>query len=106
MGKGKYLNELKKFLKNLRKDFSVKEIILFGSRARGNEKKDSDIDIIIVSNNFRNMTFFERGAAMYNYWNLKMPVDFLCYTEEEFNSLKRKISIVKEALKEGIIVAN
>jgi len=50
------------------------------------------------------MSFFERGAAMYNYWDLKMPVDFICYTEEEFNTLRKKISIVKEALKNGIII--
>lgn len=104
MGKGKYLNELKRFLKNLSKDFLIKKIILFGSRARGDEREDSDIDIIIISNDFENMSFFERGAAMYNYWDLKMPVDFICYTEEEFNTLRKKISIVKEALKNGIII--
>ena len=104
MGKGKYLNELKKFLKKLSKDFLIKEIILFGSRARGDEREDSDIDIIIVSNDFKNMTFFERGAVMYDYWDLKMPDDFLCYTEQEFCSLKKKISIAREALKNGIII--
>ena len=39
---------------------------------------------------------------MYDYWNLDYPVDFLCYTPEEFEKKKKEISIVKEAVKEGI----
>jgi len=29
-------------------------------------------------------------------------VDFICYTVDEFNKLKKKISLVSTALKEGI----
>jgi hypothetical protein len=29
-------------------------------------------------------------------------VDFICYTPEEFEKLKKEVSIVSEALKEGI----
>jgi hypothetical protein len=39
---------------------------------------------------------------MYDFWDLNYPVDFLCYTPEEFNKLKKEVSIVSEALKEGI----
>jgi len=39
---------------------------------------------------------------MYDYWNLDLPVDFLCYTPKEFNKLKKQISIVKEAIENGI----
>ena len=104
MGKGKYLKELKSFVKKLSKDFEIKEIILFGSRANGTEKDDSDIDLIIVSPDFEDMNFFERGARMYDYWDLNMPVDFLCYTEKEFERLKNRITIVREALKSGIVI--
>lgn len=104
MGKGKYLKDLKKFLKKLSKDFEIKEVILFGSRAKGTEKSDSDIDLIIVSPDFEGMNFFERGSRMYGYWNLRLPVDFICYTEKEYNTLKRRVSLVKSALSEGIII--
>jgi hypothetical protein len=30
------------------------------------------------------------------------PVDFLCYTPEEFRKLSKQISLVKQAIKEGI----
>ena len=74
----------------------------FGSRARGKSHKYSDIDLIIVSPKFKKLNFFKRGARMYDYWNLNYPVDFLCYTPKEFNKLKKQITIVSEAVKEGI----
>ena len=39
---------------------------------------------------------------MYDYWNLNYPVDFLCYTPKEFNKLKNQITIVREAVRDGI----
>jgi hypothetical protein len=31
-----------------------------------------------------------------------LSADFICYTPEEFEKLKKEVSIVSEALKEGI----
>jgi|SRR3989344_773225 len=98
------MNGLKKFLKELNRDFSIDRIILFGSRAINNFSEESDVDLIIVSPNFEGKDFFERGAKMYDYWELDLPVDFLCYTPKEFNKLKKQISIISEALKEGIMI--
>ena len=39
---------------------SLDKIVLFGSLARGTERQDSDIDIIIVSKDFRKKSIFER----------------------------------------------
>ncbi len=80
----------------------IQKIIFFGSRAEGKFSDESDVDIVIVSPDFRDMNFFERVARMYDYWDLDLPVDFLCYTPEEFNKLKNRVSIVREALKHGI----
>jgi len=33
----------------LRRDFPVEEVILFGSKARGDDRADSDIDILILT---------------------------------------------------------
>ncbi len=104
MGEKKYLKELRQFSIDLRKDFLIDRVIFFGSRASGEEREDSDIDLIIVSDDFESMSFFERVAKMYDYWNLRIPVDFICYTRKEFNSLKKRVSIVKEALEEGIVI--
>ena len=102
MGKKTIINQLKAYKNDLSKDVSVYKMIFFGSRAKGSFHKDSDIDLIIVSPKFRRLNFFKRGAKMYDYWSLNYPVDFLCYTPEEFNKLKKQITIVKEAVKKGV----
>ena|SRR3989344_3658008 len=103
MGGRKSLKErLIAFKKTVNKDFPVQMMILFGSRARGKTGRDRDVDLIIVSPKFKWLDFFERGAKMYDYWNLRMPADFLCYTPEEFMRLSKQITIVSEALREGI----
>jgi len=96
------INKLKEFKKSVNKDFPISEMYLFGSMASGKIHKYSDIDLIIVSPKFRKLNFFQRGAKMYDYWNLRMPVDFLCYSPEEFNKLKKQVTIVREAVDEGI----
>jgi len=102
MGKRKHLiKELKKFIKNVGREFFIEKIFLFGSRAGKKFDDESDVDLIIVSPDFEGLDFFQRGAKMYDYWVLDLPVDFLCYTPEEFDKLKKKISIVSEAIKQG-----
>jgi len=91
-------------VKKLGKDYNIDRIILFGSMAVGKPNKDSDIDLVIVSKDFEGMNRIQRGASMYNYWPWLIPVDFLCYTPEEFESLKSRVSIVKEAVDSGILI--
>lgn len=94
--------QLESFKKKVNRDIPIQKMILFGSRAKGKTGKDIDADLIIVSPTFKKIDFFQRGAAMYNYWDLRLPVDFLCYSPEEFNLLRKRVSIVSEAVKEGI----
>ena len=103
MDKRKYLiKSLRKFKVNLNKIVSIKKMIFFGSIAYGKPHKWSDIDLIIVSQKFKNKKFRYRPIGFYKYWKLDYPVDFLCYTPDEFNKLKKQITIVKEASNKGI----
>lgn len=105
MGRRKsIIEELRVFKDRVNVDIPIKKIILFGGRARGKAGRDRDIDLIIVSPRFRKLDFFQRGAKMYDYWTLGLPVDFLCYTPEEFEKLSKEITIVREAIKEGIVI--
>ena len=96
--------KLKDFKYRVNRDIPVDTMILFGSRAKGKTGKDRDVDLLIVSPRFKKLDFFKRGAKMYDYWDLNYPVDFLCYTPKEFNKLKKQITIVREAVKEGILI--
>lgn len=100
----KAVERLKEFKNEAAEKFSIDKMIFFGSRVGGKYHKDSDIDLIVVSKKFRGMSFFKRVAKMYDFWRLSYPVDFICYTPEEYNRLRGEVSIVSEALREGIEV--
>ena len=94
-------------LKNFKKMAStevvpIDEMYFFGSRASGKPHKYSDIDVILVSKKFKGKGHLERAPKFYVKWNLDYPVDFLCYTPQEFNKLKKQVSIVREAVREGV----
>lgn len=96
------IRELTEFKNRLEKAVGVSKIIFFGSLAEGTGNENSDVDLIIVSEEFSKLNFIQRSARMYDYWTVKLPVDFLCYTPNEFNELSNKITIVKHAVKHGI----
>jgi len=57
------LTELKKHESEIKKRFGVKKIGLFGSRVRGEQKKTSDIDILVefeepTFDHFMDLSFF------------------------------------------------
>jgi len=79
-------------------------VLLFGSYGRDEQTEGSVIDIIIVSKDFENKNAFERPRIMYKQWKESYPVDFVCYTPKEFNKLKKGVTIVSEALREGVII--
>lgn len=96
------LKKLKLFKDKLKRNFNVSKIILFGSRAMGNFHEDSDVDLIVVSEDFKGKKFRYRSIGFYDYWDLGYPVDFLCYTPEEFEKFKGQVTIVREAVENGI----
>ena len=77
-------------------------MILFGSRSGKDYTKDSDADIMIVSGNFEKVKSFKRAVPLYDYWDIDLPVDFICYTPEEYKKLAKRITIVREAERNGI----
>jgi len=97
----KGLHELKE---NLSKTFPIEKMIFFGSRAKGNCHRDSDIDVVIVSRGFEGKRFRDRSLGFYKHWVLDYPADFLCYTPQEFSKRSTQVTILREAVKEGIEV--
>ncbi len=76
-------------------------IILYGSFAHGDFHEGSDIDLIVVGD-FRER-FHKRAATILGLTDL--PIEPLCYTEEEFAELVRgENPFILEALAEGIRV--
>ena len=95
-------SEIIKQLKEFKKQNKIEKMYLFGSMATGKLHKYSDVDLVVVSKKFRGKSLLERSPNLYLKWNLEYPVDFLCYTPEEFNKLKKQITIVREAVTNGV----
>lgn len=80
------------------------KIILFGSRARGTAREDSDYDLIIIKDNLENAAKVE-GEIYVNFVGLETPVDIILTTSEKLEKYKETVGFVyKSALKEGIVV--
>ncbi|MEW6069628.1 MAG: nucleotidyltransferase domain-containing protein [Candidatus Thermoplasmatota archaeon] len=107
MDRKELIANLKMFKKEIRKKYNITKLILFGSYATGKIKEHSDVDLIIVGE-FKEKGNINRAPLLYHEWHLvqkiDLPVDFLCYTPEEFKKLSKQITIVGEALKEGIVI--
>ncbi len=99
------MREIDEAVKIIRKWDPSAKVILFGSRARGEHLRTSDYDLIVVSDRFRGMRFSERATLITKllYRNgLILPLDLLCYTEEEFERKRRELGTVRTAVSEGI----
>ncbi len=107
MGKEKtreIIEKIKEFREKTSKELKIDKIIVFGSLVSGDFGKDSDIDLIVVSDSFRGKKMFKRGIGLHKNWNLDYPVDFICLTPEEFSRKSRQVSIVSQALKDGLVL--
>lgn len=93
---------LKRYLKKVKKHFRIDKSILFGSRARGDYFLDSDVDLILVSPDFKNIDFRKRIEQLLEWWDERIDLEVLGYTPEEFEKKKKQIGIVQQAVKEGV----
>lgn len=67
------------------------KIILFGSQAKGKATKESDIDVVIISEDFRNKDIFERAAMtkdaeIRTLRKFMISLDIVTLTPEENNA--------------------
>lgn len=95
------MRQLRSFRRKVSKRYPIHSMFLFGSRARGDARRDSDVDLIVVSDAFLRKNAVDRAYLMRLEWDLEYPVDFLCYTREEFNVYAKAPGFVRQALREG-----
>ena len=82
-----------------------KKIILYGSYASGKAREHSDLDLLVVSDDFKNMGLWDRlcllGLARKG---IKKPMEILGLTEEEFEAEGKGTFIGKEVKSKGVEV--
>ena len=85
------------------KEYDAEKIILFGSTARGDTDKYSDIDIVVVKKTDKPFVKRLRDVALL--CRLDEPVDILVYTPQEIEQMKRAgNSFYEKILIEGKVI--
>ncbi|MBI5873240.1 MAG: nucleotidyltransferase domain-containing protein [Candidatus Omnitrophica bacterium] len=96
------IGEYKKALEIL--GVRVERAILYGSFARGRQREDSDIDLVIISRDFQKMDLRERlellGIASVR---IMRPIEARGYTPQEMRVVSPR-SFLKEVLEAGVNV--
>jgi predicted nucleotidyltransferase len=94
----------REFLPTLVETFRPTLVVAFGSRARGEALAHSDLDLLIVSEEFRGMKWLDRSVRVIETLGLDFGVDLLCYAPEEFALKRKELGIVRTATEEGMIL--
>ena len=85
------------------KKFNPEKVILFGSCAKGNTGKNSDIDLFIVKNT--NLDMHQRIIEARDIIPYRYPVDVIVYTPEEYEKYKdNKWSFLYRVVREGKVI--
>jgi len=91
------ISTLKEHEKFIRKKFGVKRIGIFGSFARGEEKEDSDLDVLVV---------FEEGQKTFdNYMDLKFYLEDLFGREVDLVTEKALKPQLKDIIMKEVVYA-
>ena len=95
------VSELKDLLLKLRKTHDIREAYLFGSYAKNNPSKNSDVDVALVLGNFSNGSpMDERFEIFHEVQQHNSLFEVVCLTEKEFQ--EAEMLLVRHIKQEGI----
>jgi len=96
------LNKIKEEVRNL---FPGAKIILYGSRARGNAKKDSDWDILVLLPK-KNITFDDESRIISSIYDIELEsgevISTLIYPQNDWETKHFITPLYKNIKREGI----
>ncbi|MFH1962758.1 MAG: nucleotidyltransferase domain-containing protein [bacterium] len=86
MDKNAVLKIISRFQKTLEsKGIRINKTILFGSCVMGLQKEESDIDIVVISEDFKNKGYWERIAILSDViYEIFEPIEAVAMTKEEW----------------------
>jgi predicted nucleotidyltransferase len=97
--------KFEKLLQVLKAHFHPTKIFLFGSRAKGSARADSDYDLLLVVEDSRSSRLerMQEASGLMIQNQIFLPADIIVYTKEEFD-LRRELfgSVAEAAATEGV----
>ena len=105
--KDENVEKIKEIIFKIAKEMSIEieKIILFGSRARGDFREDSDYDILIVTKEklTREKEIEFKVNIRISLARLRIPIDLIVYSSEEFIEKSKDVGyIAYYILEEGL----
>lgn len=99
---GGIMKSIQKYVKKISEFYKIEAIILFGSYAKGTQNEDSDIDIAVISNDFKDV--IEDGAKLIGLtWKIDTRIEPHPITKEDYEKVSNPF--IKEVVDTGIKVA-
>ncbi len=96
------IESINKYIDKISKYYKIEAIILFGSYAKGTQNKDSDIDIAIISSDFKDI--FDDMANLIGYtWKIDTRIEPHPISKEDYDKIATPF--VQEVIDTGIKVA-
>jgi len=88
------------------REYQPDKIILFGSRARGGGRPDSDIDLLVISDREKDLPRTRRGLKVrLKLASISTPLDILFYTHADLDRWKNvRQSFSATVLREGVVL--
>ncbi|MEA3240257.1 MAG: nucleotidyltransferase domain-containing protein [Pseudomonadota bacterium] len=98
--------EIAMILSRIVRLYQPDKVILFGSRARGDAGKRSDIDLLVISDREKHLPRYKRGLDVrLQLADLKIPKDILFYTHADMDRWKAvPQAFVNTVLREGQVL--
>lgn len=97
-------SKIKEIVSKIANNFNPDKIILFGSYAKNNQDKGSDLDLLIIRDT--TLPAYKRAIDIrLSLIGTKVPIDILVYTNSEFEQEKNdKYSFLYSALKNSKVL--
>lgn len=81
------IDNIDSLVDRIKTSYKPEMIMIFGSRARGEEHSDSDLDLLIIKKTKKRP--IQRRIDVRKVLSTDIPVDVLVYTPDEFESLRQ-----------------
>ncbi len=99
---------LQQMVETIVREVDPETIILFGSRARGDARPDSDVDLLVVESTpfTAGRSRFAEATRLYQALrNMPVSKDLLLYSRDEFEHWKHSLNhVVGRAVREGRVL--